>query len=71
MILVIVIIFSISINNLTFLTYSRLGSAYSSAGNVAQSAECFQQAEQIYRLVPGEGSYFYNNHFMPLYHKYL
>ena len=59
MLRLLIIISSISIYNLTFLTYSRLGSAYSMDGKDVQAAECFHQAEQIYMVVPGEGSCFY------------
>ena len=62
----------IYIYNLIFLTYSRLGSAYSMDGKDVQAAECFHQAEQIYMVVPGEGSCFYKKkHFWHVYHNYL
>ena len=49
----------------------RLGTAYSHAGVVGRAAECFHHAEEIYKIVPGEGSTFYRRDFKHIYNKYL
>ena len=49
----------------------RLGCAYSCSGQGVESSVCLDQADQIYRVVPGENSVFYRRDFKPVLDKYL
>jgi len=48
----------------------RLATAYSQGGVQDKAAEYFHQAEEIYKVVPGEDSAFYRHQFKPVVEKY-
>ena len=48
-----------------------LGEAYGKEGLLSKCGACLKEAEQIYRIVPGEKHAFYCEVFRPLYNKYV
>jgi len=48
-----------------------LGEAFGKEGLLKKSANCFREADKIYRIVPGTDHPFYTEDFLPLYNKYV
>lgn len=49
--------------------YVRLGAAYHRQDNHEQAVHCLDQADNIYKVIPGIRSSFYTQEFRPVYNK--
>ena len=54
-----------------FIVYLRLGRAWGECGDVERSCEYFQEADTIYRVIPGVDHPFYVEDFRPLFETYM
>ena len=57
--------------NLLSLPIDSMGEALGKEGMLKKSANCFREANRIYRIVPGVNHPFYVEDFRPLYKKYV
>ena len=48
-----------------------LGEAFGKEGMLKKSANCFREADCIYKVVPGVNHPFYSEDFRPLFNKYV
>ena len=53
------------------ISFFSLGEAFGKEGLLKKSANCFREADCIYRIIPGISHPFYTQDFMPLYNKYV